>query len=191
MLNLHILVGNLQDDAKIKALDSGATLFMFIIVTETFLGEGKNGTEYHSVKYFCHHETYALHLKKALKKGNTIFARGDTRTDTWIDATGTEQRTKRLYADEVKIISINPPAIKTHPVERVKTPDPVKSVPAQRAATIRQSAPPPAAASSCLTIGDEAPPRQRPVVQSRQSSSPPAPSPVQRPDANFTGLDSW
>jgi single-stranded DNA-binding protein len=193
MLNLQVLAGNLTDDAKVKSMPNGETLFLFTIEIESYQGDGKKEIDFTGVKYFCRHEGYASILRKSLKKGNVFFVVGESRTDVWVDSVGNEQRTKRCYASQVKLLVNVPTAQKPLPAARSRTVEPQKNVPPPREVPHRNSVPPPTAptAPTIPTIGLESSPSTRQPVASRAAPAP-APAPQNTTSAaTFVGLSEW
>jgi len=180
MYNFSTLVGHLGGDATANVLDNGTTLFTFGLATDSYVGDGKKETEWHSIKYFCRSENYANFLRKSLKKGSIVLVAGESRTDKWMEE-GLEQRAKRLYADVTKVI---------HSAQLDDRQDKAAPTPSSErapAASTPRPAPsaPPAAPYPSVGQTNQA---QRTAAPRPAPAPPPAP-PSQDPD--FVGLSTW
>ncbi|HOV56379.1 MAG TPA: single-stranded DNA-binding protein [Rhodanobacteraceae bacterium] len=126
-----ILVGNLGQDAKVRPLERGA-LFTFSVAADTYI-EGRTVPEWESVKYFCGIPAYAEVLKSRLVKGTMVFVEGEPRTETYTDEDDNLIKSRKLYAQVVKVLHgpAAAPAEAPRSGQQTPRPQPASRVPAE------------------------------------------------------------
>lgn len=110
-MNRVFLIGNLGKDPEIRTLDGDRKVGNFTLATsESYTsksGERVTQTEWHDVEVW---DGLARLAEVALKKGSKVFVEGRIRTDQWKDKEGRDQRTKRIRAINMELLTPRDPA---------------------------------------------------------------------------------
>ena len=112
-MNRVFLIGNLGRDPEIRTLEGDRKVGNFPLATsESFVsksGERVTQTEWHDIEVW---DGLARLAEVALRKGSKVFVEGRIRTDQWKDKEGKDQRTKRIRAINIELLTPRDPATK-------------------------------------------------------------------------------
>lgn len=105
-LNKIMLIGNLGKDPEVKHLDNGATVANFSIATSESYKDKNSGerieqTEWHNIVLW---RGLAEVAEKYLKKGDSVFVEGKSRTRSY-DKNGVTVYTTEVICDQLTMLS--------------------------------------------------------------------------------------
>ena len=105
-VNKVILLGNLGADPEVRYLESGtAVASVSLATTESYKdrnGQRVDRTEWHRLEMW---DGLAKIAEQYLKKGDSIYAEGKIRSETWTDPEGNERKSFRIRVTNMTMLS--------------------------------------------------------------------------------------
>jgi len=132
-INKVILIGNLGNDAEVKALPSGTTVANLSLATSSSWkdktsGEQKEHTEWHRLICFGRLGEIA---GQYLKKGSKVYIEGRLQTRKWQDQAGADRHSTEIVVSDLQMLDGRsdgaPPPPQKSAVETAKASKPVEN----------------------------------------------------------------